>query len=366
MVTLSKQAHPQPQPRFWAGKTVVVAGATGFLGGWLVRRLLEYDANVVTLVRDPNKQSQVVLDSLIDRTAVELGNVADPHFLGRIFERYAIDAFFHAAYGADVNRVLSEPVECFRSSVLSTWILLDLIRTVQPSCVAVVSSSDKAYGGQDLPYRETSDLRPVHPYEVAKACQDLAAQSFGRVYQVPVAITRCGNFFGPYDFNFTRLIPGICRSLARHETPHLRSDGQFTRDFLYIEDAVDAQLLLAEKLASDDSLYGEAFNFSYGEQLEVVRIVRKLMTIAGIHSEPVVENTVQAEIRHMHLSSEKAERILHWKPVIGFDEGLRRSVDWYLAFFRDRTGSPAESGYSRKVMEPARPPRNMAQPSVVD
>ena len=339
-MTLRRQALPKQQ--FWAGKTVVVAGATGFLGGWLVRRLLEYDANVVAIVREPNRRSQVFMESLIDQTTFELGSVDDSDFLEGIFSKYTIDAFFHAAYGADVNRVLREPVECFRSSALSTWILLDLIRRVQPSCVAVISSSDKAYGGQTLPYRETSDLKPVHPYEVAKASQDLAAQSFGRVYRVPVAVTRCGNFFGPYDFNFTRLIPGICRSLATKETPRLRSDGRFTRDFLYIEDAVDAQLLLAERLSADQSLYGEAFNFSYGEQLEVLSIVRTLMEIAGVHAEPLVENNVKAEIRHMHLSSEKAVRRLDWRPEVGFNEGLRRSVHWYLTFFRERTGTEFE------------------------
>ena len=339
---MTSRRQALPAQRFWADKTVVVAGATGFLGGWLVRRLLEYHANVITIVREPNKQSQVFMDSLIDQTTFESGSVDDSDFLEAIFDRYAIDAFFHAAYGADVNRVLREPVECFRSSALSTWILLDLIRRIQPTCVAVVSSSDKAYGGQTLPYRETSDLKPVHPYEVAKASQDLAAQSFWRVYRVPVAITRCGNFFGPYDFNFTRLIPGICRSLAQNETPRLRSDGRFTRDFLYIEDAVDAQLLLAERLSEDPSLYGEAFNFSYGEQLEVLTIVRSLMEIAGVHADPLVENSVQAEIRHMHLSSEKAERLLNWRPEIGFDEGLRRSVDWYLEFFRERSATAVE------------------------
>ncbi len=339
---MTSRRQARPKHPFCAGKTVVVAGAAGFLGGWLVRRLLEYDANVIAIVREPNRHSQVFMESLIEQTTFALGSVDDSDFLEEIFSKYAIDAFFHAAYGADVNRVLREPVACFRSSALSTWILLDLIRRVQPSCVAVVSSSDKAYGGLTLPYRETSDLKPVHPYEVAKASQDLAAQSFGRVYRVPVAITRCGNFFGPYDFNFTRLIPGICRSLAQNETPRLRSDGRFTRDFLYIEDAVDAQLLLAERLSADQSLYGEAFNFSYGEQLEVLSIVRTLMEIAGVDREPVVENNVKAEIRHMHLSSEKAARRLNWRPEVGFNEGLRRSVDWYLAFFRERTGPEFE------------------------
>lgn len=347
MSTLEEQI-PVSTRGFWAGKTVVVAGATGFLGGWLVRRLLEYDAKVITLVRDPEKLSHVVMESLLDRTTVERGSVDDERFLERVFKRHEIDVFFHAAYGADVNRVLREPVECFRSTTLSTWIILDLIRRNQPSCVAVVSSSDKAYGSQRLPYRESSPLRPVHPYEVAKASQDLAAQSFGRVYGVPVAVTRCGNYFGPYDFNFTRLIPDVCRSLASGETPRLRSDGRFTRDFLYIEDAVDVQLLLAERLAVDQSLYGEAFNFSYGEQVEVREIVRRVMSLAGVDGLPIVENTVRAEIRHMHLSSEKAGKLLSWSPRVGFNEGLRRTVDWYLSFLGDRQNDqPAEVTMAR-------------------
>jgi CDP-glucose 4,6-dehydratase len=317
---------------FWAGKTVVVAGATGFLGGWLVRRLSERNARVIALVRGLEKPSQLVLESLIHRTTVERGRVDDPCVLERLFDRYTIDVFFHAAYGADVNRVLKEPVECFTSSALSTWMLLDLVRRRQPGCVTVISSTDKAYGSQPLPYRESSALTPLHPYEVAKASQDLAAQSFGRVYGVPVAITRCGNYFGPYDFNFSRLMPGVCESLAAGRRPHLRSDGRFTRDFLYIEDAADVQLLLAERLARDPSLYGQAFNFSYGEQLEVIDIVERITALAGLALQPVVADDVQAEIRHMHLSSDKARRLLDWHPRVGFDEGLRRTVDWYLSF----------------------------------
>jgi dTDP-glucose 4,6-dehydratase len=322
--------------RFWSGKSVVVAGSTGFLGGWLVRRLLDLDAHVIAIVQDPGRKCQIVLESLIDQTTVERGSVYDEDFLEALFKHHRIDVFFHAAYGADVNRVLREPVECFRSSALSTWLILDHVRRSQPWCVTVVSSSDKAYGTQELPFREESALTPIHPYEVAKASQDLAAQSFGRIYRVPVAVTRCGNYFGPYDLNFTRLIPSVCASLAEGVAPRLRSDGHFTRDFLYIEDAVDAQLLLAERLADDPALYGEPFNFSYGEQLEVVDIVRRVSELAGMDVSPHVVDDVQAEIRHMHLSSTKAERLLDWRPSVGFDEGLRRTVEWYLSFLSQR------------------------------
>jgi CDP-glucose 4,6-dehydratase len=307
----------------------------GFSGAALVRQPLSCNADVVALVRGSAQALQVVLESLLDHTTVEEGRVDDECFIEGVFSRHRVDAFFHAAYGADVNQVLREPVECFRGSALSTWIILDAIRRVQPSCVAVICSSDKAYGSQSLPYREDSPLRPVHPYEVAKAAQDLTAQSFGRVYGMPVAVTRCGNFFGPCDFNYTRLIPGICESLASGETPRLRSNGRFTRDFLYIEDAVDAHLSPGERLTEDSLPYGEAFNFSYGMKVESLDVVRRVMSLAGEYGEPVVEDSARAEVPHMRLSS-RTRRLLKWKPRIGFDEGLKKTVGWHLSFLRDR------------------------------
>ena len=328
---------------FWAHKTVVVAGATGFLGGWLVRVLLEQGAKVISIVRAPKHRSQLSLENLLDRTTVERGSVCDSTFVSHVFERHPVDVFFHAAYGADVNRVLEEPLECFRSSVASTWLILDTIRRKRPSCVSVISSSDKAYGTQALPYCESSALTPLHPYEVAKASQDLAAQSFGKIYGLPVAITRCGNFFGPFDFNFTRLLPSACLSLARGEPPMLRSDGRATRDFVYIEDAAEAQLLLARRLAEDSSLYGEAFNFSYGEPIAVREVLRRLSDLSGLDVTPVVTNSVRSEIRHMHLSSEKAASRLGWRPRIGLDEGLHRTVRWYFSYFNHTSSDDADA-----------------------
>lgn len=329
-----------PSP-FWAHRTVVVAGATGFLGGWLVRLLLDRGAKVVSIVRASKRGSQVSLERLLDRTAVERGSVCDSTFVSRLFERHPVDVFFHAAYGADVNRVLDEPLECFSSSVTSTWMILDTIRRKRPSCVSVISSSDKAYGTQALPYSESSPLTPLHPYEVAKASQDLAAQSFGKVYRLPVAITRCGNFFGPFDFNFTRLFPSACASLVRGVPPVLRSDGRASRDFFYIEDAAEAQLLLARRLTEDSSLYGEAFNFSYGEPMEVREVLRRIGRLSGTDLDPVVTNSVKAEIRHMHLSSEKAAKRLGWSPRIGLDEGLRRTFQWYRSHFSTTPDDPS-------------------------
>jgi CDP-glucose 4,6-dehydratase len=323
-------------PSFWPRKRVLVTGSTGFLGGWLIRRLLDYGAKVTAVVRGAKPESQFYSEGLYKRACVELGSVYDAHFMGQVLGQRGFDVLFHAGYGADVTRVLSEPIECFRSTAESTLHILEHLRRNNPGCISVISSSDKAYGSQELPYRESQLLNPRHPYEIAKASQDLLAQSYGRIYGMPVAVTRCANYYGGFDLNFTRLIPGVLKSILRGEAPVLRSDGRFTRDFLYIEDAVDVQLLLAQRLAEDPSLRGEAFNFSYGEHLEVLEIIRRLTSLTGSRIEPIVNNSTQTEIRHMHLSSEKAVERLEWRPRVGFDEGLRRTVDWYAEYFGHR------------------------------
>lgn len=318
---------------FFRGKRVFVAGATGFLGGWLVRRLVDYGAHVVALVRAEKPESQFFMTGLDKRVCVEWGDVADERVIRHVFNRHHIEVFFHAAYGANVSRVLKEPLECFKSSALSTWQILEYLRNNRPSCISIISSTDKVYGTQSTPFHEDMPLQPLHPYETAKAAQDYAAQSYGKVFNLPVSLTRCGNFFGSYDFNFTRLVPGVVHSIMKGEAPLLRSDGKFTRDFLYIEDAVDVQLLLAERLAEEPTLRGEAFNFAYGEPLEVIEIVHRICRLLDSPLEPIVRENAAGEIPHIELSSEKAKRLLNWKPAHGFMHGLERTVHWYRDYF---------------------------------
>jgi CDP-glucose 4,6-dehydratase len=334
---------------FWRRKPVLVAGATGFLGGWLVRRLVDYGAHVIALVRSEKPESQFFMASLDRYVSVEWGDIASERVIQHIFDRHPIEVFFHAAYGANVGRVLEEPLECFKSSALSTWQILDYLRKHRPSCVSVISSTDKVYGSQLTPLREDMPLKPLHPYETAKAAQDFAAQSYGKVFNLPVAITRCGNYFGSYDFNLTRLIPGVVHSIMRGEAPVLRSNGRFTRDFLYIEDAVDVQLILAERLAQDPTLRGEAFNFAYGKPLEVIEIVHRIGRLLDSPFEPIVQATATAEIPHIELSSEKAKRLLNWKPAHGFMQGLERTVHWYRDYFTEGKDDVSFQGRTKLV-----------------
>ncbi|HEY6532737.1 MAG TPA: SDR family NAD(P)-dependent oxidoreductase [Acidimicrobiales bacterium] len=319
--------------RPWSGTTVLVTGATGFLGGALVRKLLDEGAAVVAVVRAERPMSQLYREGLDQQILIERGDVSDAEFMRAVFERNEFDAMFHTAYGADVNRVLAEPLECFRGSVQSTWYMLELLRELQPGCISVISSSDKAYGSQELPLRESKPLQPTHPYEVAKASQDLITQSYGKVFGLPTAVTRCANFFGPNDLNMSRIVPGTLELLSRGERPVLRSDGRSTRDFLYIEDAVDAQLLLAEALRRDPTLYGEAFNFSYEMQIQILDLVGRLIDLTGSSVTPIVTEGVTAEIPHLHLASDKVIDVLGWQPSVGFEAGLERTVAWYGDYF---------------------------------
>ena len=328
---------PLVDPSAWQGRTVLVTGATGFLGGWLVGRLLRYGANVIALVRREKANSQFGLAGYSGRCQVVHGEASDPALIANVFETYPLAAVFHTAASADVNKALADPVDNFLSAINSTMYLLEQVRINNPECAVVVSSSDKAYGTQPTPFFESAALRPNHPYEVAKATQDLMAQSYGRVFGVPVAVTRCGNYFGGWDFNWNRIIPCTIRAILLDRPVVLRSDGRFTRDFLYIDDAVDVQLMLAERVIADPSIRGEPFNFSLEVDLEILDLVKRIGRLMNVEADLRVNADATAEIWLMRVASDKARARLAWVPAHDLDLALQVTIDWYRKYFtRDR------------------------------
>lgn len=314
---------------FWQGKTVLVTGATGFLGGWICRQLLEQGAGVVSLQRRAKPKSQFALAGFAQKAVVVEGSLLDAAWLTDLFEAQRFDAVFHLASMVDVNAALRDPPAALKASVDTTAALLEQVRQHQPGAIVVVASSDKAYGHQPVPFRENKPLEPLHPYEIAKATQDLLAQSYGRLFGLNIGITRCGNFFGGYDFAFERIIPYTIAQTLKGEAPVLRSDGQFTRDFLYVEEAARTHLLLAERLAGDTTLRGEAFNFSHGVEITVLRLVQGILALMGSKLQPVIASTAKAEIEHMRLDTSKAKTRLGWQPELDFEAALRRTIGWY-------------------------------------
>jgi CDP-glucose 4,6-dehydratase len=200
----------------------------------------------------------------------------------------------------------------------------------------ILASSDKAYGSHEkLPYGEDAPLVGKHPYDVSKSCADLIAQAYATTYGLPVAITRCGNFYGGGDLNWNRIVPGTIRSIIRGARPVIRSDGNFVRDYFYIEDGAAAYSMLAEQLAHNRSLVGEAFNFSNEIQLTVTELVQKILTLMDSDLKPEILNEASNEIRYQYLSAEKARNILKWKPSFSLEGGLLATIQWYKRFFED-------------------------------
>lgn len=318
---------------FWLDRPTFVTGATGLIGGWLVRSLLEAGADLVCLVRDWVPQSELVRAQLIDRVKVIRGDVADRALLERTLGEYEIDTVIHLAAQTIVGIANRNPVSTFETNIGGTWALLEACRRSPTVKQIVIASSDKAYGDHEvLPYSEQAPLQGRHPYDVSKSCADLIAQSYATTYCLPVAITRCGNFYGGGDLNWNRIVPGTIRSILREQRPVIRSDGQYVRDYFYAEDGAAANMRLAEALATKPDLRGEAFNFSNEIQVTVVELVERLLCLMNSDLKPEIRSEATNEIRHQYLSAAKAREKLNWKPLFTLDEGLRRTIDWYKAF----------------------------------
>jgi CDP-glucose 4,6-dehydratase len=325
---------------FWQDRPVLVTGGTGLLGGWLIRCLINAGADIVCLVRDWMPRSELVSARLIEQVKVVRGDVFDQALLERVTGEFEIDTVFHLAAQTIVGIASRNPISTFETNIGGTWALLEACRRSPKVRQIVVASSDKAYGDQeDLPYSEETPLQGRYPYDVSKSCADLIAQSYAVTYHLPVAITRCGNFYGGGDLNWNRVVPGTIRSVLRGQRPVIRSDGKFVRDYIYIEDAAAAYLLLAEKLSNDQSLYGEAFNFSTESPMSVLELVERILKAMGTKLKPIVQNEANNEILRQYLNAEKARRILGWTSLCTLDDGLNRTIDWYKEYFANEPKS---------------------------
>jgi CDP-glucose 4,6-dehydratase len=318
---------------FWKDRPAFVTGATGLVGGWLIKRLLDHGADVVCLMRDWAPQSELARSRDIERVKIVRGDLADRDCLERALGEYEIDTVFHLAAQTIVGIANRNPVSTFESNIRGAWNLLEACRRSPSVKSIVMASSDKAYGDQDnLPYSEDTPLQGRHPYDVSKSCADLLSQTYAVTYGLPVVITRCGNFYGGGDLNWNRIVPGTIRSVLRGERPIIRSDGQYIRDYFYVEDGSAAYMTLAEALACNPKLAGEAFNFSNELQISVVDMVGRILKAMGSSAEPDVRNQVSHEIRRQYLSAGKARTLLAWKPLYSLENGLERTIDWYRSF----------------------------------
>ncbi len=320
---------------FWKDKHVFVTGATGLVGSWLIKRLLKEKAYVVALIRDWDPQSELIRSQEIYDISVVQGRLEDGSSIKRALVQHEVDTVIHLGAQTIVGAALRDPLETFESNIRGTYLLLEACRECREKVQRIViASSDKAYGTSALlPYTENMPLRGSHPYDVSKSCTDLLSLSYFHTFHLPLVVARCGNIFGGGDLNWSRIVPGTIQSFINEESPVIRSDGTLTRDYLFVADAVDAYLKMAEK-SGEKGVSGEAFNFGPNRPysvLEIVAMIQKLMNVP--HLQPNVLGIAKAEIAHQFLSSEKAKKILGWESHFSIEEGLQQTIEWYQRFF---------------------------------
>ena len=323
---------------YWSGKVVLVTGATGLVGSWLVRELLSQGATVSCLVWDADPTSELISSKLIDQTFVINGDLADISTCEKAISTSNCEYVFHLGAQTIVGEAIQDPVRTFQSNIQGTWNLLDSIRNSKSSIKSVVvASSDKAYGtANTLPYKEDYPLHGDGPYDVSKTCTDLIAQSYATTFGLPITVARCGNIYGGGDLNWSRIVPGTIKSLLLQETPVLRSDGTFIRDYVHVDDIVDAYMFLAQQ-AEIKNITGEAYNFSRDEPLSVLDIYQEICkVVVGKYIEPKILSTTAAEIKDQHLDSSKARVELGWKSTVTLEKGITKTFDWYLNYFKDK------------------------------
>lgn len=310
-----------------------MTGATGLVGSWLIKRLLEQEATVIALVRDADPQTELYRSGDINRIQVVSGSLEDIRSLERAVAE-GVQVVMHLGAQTIVGTALRSPLATFEANVRGTYNLLEVCRVHRDLLQAIViASSDKAYGDSPtLPYTEDMPLIGRHPYDVSKSCTDMISFAYAHTYGLPLTVARCGNIYGGGDLNWSRIVPGTIRSLLFNEAPILRSDGSNIRDYVYVKDVVNAYLLLAEQV-SNSEVCGEAFNFSPESRVNVLEMVKNISRLMNCeHIEPIVLAQARAEIQDQYLDSKKAANKLGWRSQYSLDNGLLETITWYKRF----------------------------------
>tara|TARA_Y100000310_G_scaffold262419_1_gene272079 strand:- start:3741 stop:4715 length:975 start_codon:yes stop_codon:yes gene_type:complete len=317
----------------WKNTNVLVTGADGFIGSHIAKALVEKGARVVTIARDIKKTNNMDILDLKDKIDIVRGDIINLEDCERAINEYDIEFCFHIAAQAIVGPANRSPLSTFGSNIKGTWNILETCRTSKTIKGIIIASSDKAYGQQKkLPYTEDSPLNGYFPYDASKACAEIIARSYFMTYNLPLAITRNANTYGPADMNMSRIIPDVITRLVKDEQPIIRSDGNPERDYLYIKDSVNAYLILAENLHRKE-VVGQAFNFGTGKPISVLDLYKKMIKIVGKDVKPKILGQAKNEIDRQYLDSSKAKKVLGWEPEYDIDSGLKETIEWYKKYF---------------------------------
>jgi len=317
---------------FWKGKAALITGFEGFLGSNLTKALVSSGAKVIGIDIKVRRKKTILTPADYNSITVIKGSVVNYGLVRSIIKKYNINVVFHLAAEAIVGKSYSNPLKNFSTNIEGTWKVLEACRNARSIQAIIIASSDKAYGShKKLPYTEKTPLIGRHPYDVSKSCADLIAYAYFHTFNLPVSVTRCGNIYGPGDFNFSRLVPDAIRCALSNKTLLIRSDGRFTRDYVFVDDIVNGYILLAERLRRL-RLGGEAFNLSDNNPIPVLMLVKKIFKLTRSKGKFMILDNAKYEIPHQCLASNKARRALGWKPRVSLEDGINKTIAWYKGF----------------------------------
>ena len=315
------------------GKNVLVTGANGLVGSHLTEKLLEKGANVIATYRSNDPHSYFSEKQFEKKVIMAICDLKDFKRVFDVVTQYEIEYIFHVAAQPIVETAFYNPIETFEDNINGTIHILESARLYPKVKGVVVASSDKAYGKKCDRAREDSPMAGDHPYDVSKSCADLIARAYAKTYNLPVTVSRFGNIYGPGDLNFNRIIPGIMKAVCLDKTLAIRSDGLFIRDYVFVKDVVDGYISLMEQI---DKAKGDAFNFSTGYNFSVLDLMQKIGTITGRQVKYEIQNNQKNEIPSQSLDWYKAEKILGWKSIYTFEEGIRQTAAWYDKYYNKK------------------------------
>lgn len=325
---------------FWQNKRVLITGANGFVGSNLAKVLLAKGVRVITYSpRGIHSPSLLIFENLAKKIAKdERGTVTDFEKVNNVVDKNKIDIIFHLAAQPLVEIGRESPIKTFKVNIGGTWNVLEAARKNHVKKI-VVASTTHVYGDNpNLPYKEEYYPQPSRPYETSKACADLLAQTFADTYGLPVEIPRFVNLYGPGDFNFTRVVPGVIKSALAGKNPRMFDMGA-VRDFLYIDDAIDAYLALVEKDLSNKKRL-RVFNFGSGKPVDIIDLVKEIIKLSGDKKVELkivkVPEERRKEIPKQYVSIAKAKKELGWKPKYSLEQGLAKTLGWYREYFSSK------------------------------
>ncbi|MFL2878821.1 MAG: NAD-dependent epimerase/dehydratase family protein [Candidatus Pelagibacter sp.] len=309
-------------------KNILVTGGLGLLGKPLVTFLKKKKYNVFVLDRSKNKKRNRLIKG--KNTNFIYGNYQNKNFLKKTIKNRKINIIFHTGAITQVLEGLKYPLKTYKNNIMGTINILECIRQINPKILLIYSSSDKAYGEiKKRNYLESDNLNSIYPYDLSKTCSDLICQSYSKVYNLKVAIVRCGNLFGPGDFNKNRIIPETILSTIKNQRLKIRSSGKLIRDYLYVDDAVKAYFMIMNKLKNTNSKI-LIYNVGSKDNLSVIKLVNMILGLMKRKDlKPIILNKSKKELKLQKLNDNKIRKELKWRQSITIKKGLNKTINWY-------------------------------------